>query len=451
MQLGLNLLSVGCAGLNTVLGPWRPLFIAAAAAGQGVMWWAIELPQVQRKSALVSTALTVGMTLLPEMLYLRQKCVSYYSDAAASPWTAQRQQSAGGTKHRAKTAAVDLHLAIENMGCIACVTTIGNTIRAVPGVQTCRISLETGEAWVSLVLGPEKHPHHHHSNHSAVLAETGRELCDKVGEVGFPTTVVSITTAPATAKAAIQPASKSDTETTPSSLWRDLLHSFSAGLLSSSCCALQLGLNLLSAFDIVHVGCAGFNKVLGPARGVLRALTISWLSWLWYRTQFSSTKNATTTKATTRHASPSLRLRNRLVAQTAITVSLMFLPEALKLLGGPSVAPSTENAKELQFSIPGLGCEACETAATRIINRQSGVLWSSVDFEAGIAKIMVASDWNFDTDRLKARLEYAGYGLDDVSRATAQVRPIVEEQKEKKKHAVVEEVTRIASEDDWID
>ena len=28
----------------------------------------------------------------------------------------------------------------------------------------------------------------------------------------------------------------------------------------------QLGLNLLSAMDVLHVGCAGFNKTLGPVR-----------------------------------------------------------------------------------------------------------------------------------------------------------------------------------------
>ena len=38
------------------------------------------------------------------------------------------------------------------------------------------------------------------------------------------------------------------------------------GLLSSSCCALQLVLNAFS------VGCAGFNTVLGPLRPYLLAL-----------------------------------------------------------------------------------------------------------------------------------------------------------------------------------
>lgn len=38
------------------------------------------------------------------------------------------------------------------------------------------------------------------------------------------------------------------------------------GLLGSSCCLLQLGANALASLNVVHIGCAGFNKVLGPIR-----------------------------------------------------------------------------------------------------------------------------------------------------------------------------------------
>ena len=43
-----------------------------------------------------------------------------------------------------------------------------------------------------------------------------------------------------------------------------------AGLLSSSCCLLQLVLNVLAMLNVVHIGCAGFNKVLGPWRTEMR-------------------------------------------------------------------------------------------------------------------------------------------------------------------------------------
>merc|ERR1712159_126527 len=54
-----------------------------------------------------------------------------------------------------------------------------------------------------------------------------------------------------------------------------------AGLLSSSCCLLQLGVNLLATLNVAHIGCAGFNKVLGPWRLHLRTLTFGWLGYLW--------------------------------------------------------------------------------------------------------------------------------------------------------------------------
>ena len=159
-----------------------------------------------------------------------------------------------------------------------------------------------------------------------------------VGEVGFPTTVVSSRKSSAAREEAPPAARDAGGSDGPPSLWRDVLQSVTAGLLSSSCCALQLGLNLLSAFDVVHVGCAGFNKVLGPLRGVLRGVTAAWLSWLWYRVQFSA---AEPPHKSARRTS----LRNRLVFQTAITVALMFLPETLKIMGGPSVALNRERSR----------------------------------------------------------------------------------------------------------
>lgn len=43
-----------------------------------------------------------------------------------------------------------------------------------------------------------------------------------------------------------------------------------AGLLSSSCCLLQLVLNALAMLNVIHVGCAGFNSILGPWRTEMR-------------------------------------------------------------------------------------------------------------------------------------------------------------------------------------
>jgi hypothetical protein len=47
------------------------------------------------------------------------------------------------------------------------------------------------------------------------------------------------------------------------------------GLLSSSCCVLQLLLNVFS------LGCAGFNTWLGPLRPLMLAITVSLQASMW--------------------------------------------------------------------------------------------------------------------------------------------------------------------------
>merc|ERR1712086_1192044 len=79
------------------------------------------------------------------------------------------------------------------------------------------------------------------------------------------------------------------------------------GLLSSSCCALQLMLNSFS------LGCAGFNTVLGPIRPTLLAITTTVQASSWmvaYQRPWQYIPNA---------------------ISTVIVISLAFLPEFLHL------------------------------------------------------------------------------------------------------------------------
>merc|ERR1719198_2078050 len=80
-------------------------------------------------------------------------------------------------------------------------------------------------------------------------------------------------------------------------------------LMSSSCCALQLLLNLFS------FGCAGFNTVLGPARPFLLALTLLTQTLVWHA--------ALTGRGPT--------LIRAAVGGTLVSAALTFLPEALEL------------------------------------------------------------------------------------------------------------------------
>merc|ERR1711871_1387273 len=100
--------------------------------------------------------------------------------------------------------------------------------------------------------------------------------------------------------------------------WWDVASCVVAGLASSSCCLLQLALNGLSSLNVLHVGCAGFNKTLGPIRMPLRAVSLTYLGGLWI---FSIRKGSN---------------KHRLLLNTLLTFALMFLPEILKLSGGPA-------------------------------------------------------------------------------------------------------------------
>jgi copper chaperone CopZ len=150
-----------------------------------------------------------------------------------------------------------------------------------------------------------------------------------------------------------------------------LFGSLSAGLASSSCCALQLMLNGLSALGLINVGCAGFNKTLGPLRTFFRAITTAWLVALW-----------------------ALGLRRgwpipHLAATTAIAAALSLLPEALTALilrpRPPASSPPTVVPRELFLRVGGMGCEACRGRVKALIDAAPGVLSSEVSFAPGAA------------------------------------------------------------------
>ena len=378
LQLILNLMSVGCAGFNTVLGPVRPFFLSLAFCGQLFMWSQLKLDS-QYPQAVKASVLTCIVSFMPEFLYVYNRV-----RGSSHPMTTS---SIGGSSsvNDSCTSSVKretIRIKLENMGCIACVNTITNVLTACSGVEHVNVRLDDGEADVS-IRTKECHVD---------------DMCEQVTAIGFPASVYTVASGNQPEKgnqlptAAVLADLQDSTSNLSTTLWAVV-----AGLLSSSCCALQLGLNLLSTFNILHIGCAGFNKVLGgPIRSITRALSLGWLSFLWYRHRSNS------------------KQRQRLLISTAITLSLMFLPEMLRSTGvGPAVAPPTSDQVILNFKVPNMGCEACESNVQKIIGRQNGVIESAVDFDAGLAQIVVAKDWSFDVGLLEKQLTNAGYGLID--------------------------------------
>lgn len=153
------------------------------------------------------------------------------------------------------------------------------------------------------------------------------------------------------------------------------------GLLSSSCCALQIILNALS------FGCAGFNTVLGPLRPTFVAFTIvaqlsSWFvayprPYQWGVTAFS----------------------------TVVSSVLTLLPELLawrtakrQLTKQQQLNQNSEDSnglvmicgKRLLFRLDTMGCASCVSTVSTLLDGLEGVMSHKVTLEDGLAEVILA-------------------------------------------------------------
>lgn len=184
------------------------------------------------------------------------------------------------------------------------------------------------------------------------------------------------------------------------------------GLLSSSCCALQLFLNLFS------VGCAGFNTVLGPVRPYALALTVMLQASAW-RSDLAS------------------RSRSLLIISTILCTALSLLPEVLHLwvksggrrlmqppassnslasskvepLGSTSGSSEAYEGKELVLNIKGMGCTACTAKVKGALEAVPGVASCAVTLESSSALLELEAGWSDVgiTKHVVEALEQAGF------------------------------------------
>ena len=140
LQLILNLLSVGCAGFNTVLGPWRPTFMAVMILMQIFQWRlaAERFDMVNR--AIVSTALSVILAVLPEVLYLK----NIVWKGAKNPTMSSSESANKLSATEPRSVAV---LKTEDMGCIACVDTVRNCVMQIPKVCLVVVRFNLSAKW----------------------------------------------------------------------------------------------------------------------------------------------------------------------------------------------------------------------------------------------------------------------------------------------------------------
>lgn len=374
LQLVLNMFNFGCAGFNTYLGPLRPAFLALTITLQIKMWELAvpnlglpSTPEYYLPSCIISTVLTTFLSLLPELTAFRNS---------------RLESSASASQGAAFTGTLwEIVLSLEGLGCVACTSAVHGAIKSTKKVVTSIVALEEKEARITLMCDEAE------ARQSIVPA-----LIEQIQTAGFEATLQSMAKAEASASSA---AKAEDVNCGPMS-------AVIAGLLSSSCCLLQLGVNLLATFNIVNIGCAGFNKVLGPWRTHLRALTFAWLGYLWFGTLRS--RDCCKPK------------RGRLLCNTILCLGLSFLPELLRWSGGPAIAPPTEGAKVLKLKVDGMGCEACEAHVRGVMDRSSGVISSHADFQKGIAQVEIADNWNFNISTVLKMLENDGYEAEVVEK-----------------------------------
>jgi hypothetical protein len=112
LQLGLNFLSFGCAGWNSVLGPIRPYFLS-------LLLYTFITQRPRRP--LLSYGWQALVALLPEMVHLYNK----YSSAPAAPPSSRRHSK----ENSESLHQVDIELDIASMGCAACIASINHALR----------------------------------------------------------------------------------------------------------------------------------------------------------------------------------------------------------------------------------------------------------------------------------------------------------------------------------
>merc|ERR1719321_807856 len=156
------------------------------------------------------------------------------------------------------------------------------------------------------------------------------------------------------------------------------------GLFSSSCCAIQLVLN------VFNIGCAGFNTVLGPWRPVFLGLTATLQIAVWA------------------HVYLNPHMWYMAAVGSLVAFSLSFLPEFLHLFSVSHALPTAQD-ESLLLHVDGMGCAACTSAVRSICTADDRVLGCAISFEERLVRCAVAGKAGGVADELCCRLTDAGF------------------------------------------
>lgn len=147
-------------------------------------------------------------------------------------------------------------------------------------------------------------------------------------------------------------------------------------MLSSACCTLQLAINALTS-----LGCAGFNKVLGPVRPIFLAILL--------HNTARMTKTAMALSWIVALSPELVHLRNQKIQYNDETMTM---------------APASSMV-EIRLAVPGMGCSACVNKVTSALKMdvdgtqhdiQHASSWLSD--QGGEAMVRIPADGSVDTN-----------------------------------------------------
>ena len=178
------------------------------------------------------------------------------------------------------------------------------------------------------------------------------------------------------------------------------------GLLSSSCCALQLILNSLA------LGCSGLNTVLGPLRPTLVALSLTLQGISWYVAWSRPYQWIPTAVA------------------TCLSNGFMIMPELLAWRVRQKTAPMhhpTSDGLVLRFRLDNMGCVACLSTVSGVLETIPEIVQDyQLSLEDSLATVLlVEAGRDHDKDVLArknlvmSKLDEAGFPVKEAALASS--------------------------------
>jgi len=160
------------------------------------------------------------------------------------------------------------------------------------------------------------------------------------------------------------------------------------GLLISSCCVIQLFLNLFG------IGCAGLNTFLLPYRPLFISLTVISLTYSFIRYRPS---------------------KWHFIAIVSLTLLLSFSPELLRIYNN-QFSRNDLNENEMiitHWKIIGMHCEGCRSAVIQSLRKLDGIVSVNVDLATGRAKL--TSQNIINTETIIQAVQSAGFQAEKLS------------------------------------